>query len=100
MKLRWTVWSAIVLGVGARLLFALAPGRAITAPWSGGSDGPAYVLLARNVASGRGFSYAGMPDAIRPPIYPLILAGLIVGFGRNFAIAVRILQLLAGLLTS
>ncbi len=94
------VWAAIVLGFVARLFFALAPGKAIAAPWSGGSDAPAYVLLAHNVASGMGLSYCGMPDAIRPPLYPLILAGLIKGFGDNFAVAVRILQFLAGLLTA
>lgn len=71
------VWTAIVIGVLARLFFAIVPGKAISAPWSGVSDAPAYALLAHNVAAGRGFTYCGMADAIRPPLYPLLLALLI-----------------------
>ena len=100
MKFRRMVWVAIVLGIVARLFFAIAPGKAITARWSGVSDAPAYVLLAHNVASGMGLSYCGMPAAIRPPLYPLLLAGLIAGFGNGFVIVVRILQFLGGLLTA
>ena len=88
------------LGVLARLFFAFAAGKAITAPWSGVSDAPTYVLLARNIAGGSGFTFCGMADAIRPPLYPLILALLIWCFGPWFTVAVRVLQLLAGLLTA
>jgi 4-amino-4-deoxy-L-arabinose transferase-like glycosyltransferase len=89
---------AIVLGITARLFFAVAPGNRVSAPWSGVSDAPAYSLLAHNVTEGMGLSYCGMPDAIRPPLYPLLLAGLIKIFGPNFAAATRILQFLGGLL--
>lgn len=92
--------AGIVLGVLARLFFALAPGNSIAAPWSGVSDAPAYVLLAHNVASGKGLTYCGMADAIRPPLYPLILSLLITVFRSSFAIAARVLQLAAGFLTA
>ncbi|MGO8791384.1 MAG: ArnT family glycosyltransferase [Terriglobia bacterium] len=100
MKWRWVAWVAIVLGTVTRLFFAIAPGKAIAARWSGVSDAPAYVLLAHNVARGMGLSYCGMPAAIRPPLYPLFLAALIVAFGNGFIVAARILQFFAGLLTA
>lgn len=100
MKCPWVAWTAIVLGIALRLLFAVAPGKAVAAPWSGISDAPAYVLLAHNVANGMGLSYCGMPDAIRPPVYPILLAGLIRGFGDGFVITARLIQLLAGILTA
>jgi 4-amino-4-deoxy-L-arabinose transferase-like glycosyltransferase len=69
------------------------------APWSGGGDTLAYVTLAQNVVSGRGFSYANQPTALRPPGYPLLLAGAMRLSGRNYPAVLRWLQFLTGLCT-
>lgn len=66
---------------------------------SGGSDAPVYALLAENLLSNKGFTYAGQPSAFRPPGYPLLLAGFMEVFGHHYITAVRLLQFMMGLLT-
>lgn len=73
------VWLAVALGVAVRLAFGLAywVDRPLTL------DEQEYLLLARNVADGRGFQYL-LPDGSaapgehfgRAPLYPLFLAGV------------------------
>jgi 4-amino-4-deoxy-L-arabinose transferase-like glycosyltransferase len=86
---------AIALAIRTAVVFI--PGNSITTPWSGGGDMYAYVLLARNIASGNGYTYAHFPTAFRTPGYPLFLAGTMKLFGGHFLIWARILQGLAGL---
>jgi 4-amino-4-deoxy-L-arabinose transferase-like glycosyltransferase len=90
----------VVVGVLARLAIALIPGDALRAPWSGGGDTEAYVLLAQNIVEHRGFTYAGQPTAFRPPGYPALLAGFMKLFGSHYVLAVRALQWLEGLLVA
>ncbi len=97
---RYLFVPLLVFGVLVRVFFAVYPGNALRAPWSGGGDAVAYVTLARNIASHEGFTYAGEPSAFRAPGYPLILAALIDIFGPNYILAVRSLQFLEGLLTA
>jgi len=74
------VWVAVAAGIAARLLFAF--GYWVDKPMT--HDEREYLLLARNVADGRGFVYA-LPDGTpapgehfgRAPMYPLFLAGAI-----------------------
>ena len=74
------VWLAVAIGVIARLVFGL--GYWVDKPLT--HDEREYLLLARNVASGRGFVYL-LPDGSqapgehfgRAPFYPLFLAGVI-----------------------
>lgn len=90
----------VLAGLGVLLWVALwlAAGNKLETPWRVGGDAPYYVLLASNIAGGRGYSYAGMPSAFRPPVYPLFLAGMIRLAGRAAFALVRFLQLLLGLL--
>jgi 4-amino-4-deoxy-L-arabinose transferase-like glycosyltransferase len=92
-------WLAIlVLGVVLRIAVVALPGNQLRAPWSGGGDAPAYVLLAQNLLDGRGFTYALQPTALRAPGYPVILAALMWLFGPNkYALAVRWIQFFLGL---
>jgi hypothetical protein len=90
--------TLVLVGVLVRVIFAVYPGNALRAPWSGGGDVAAYVTLAENLSSHKGFAYAGEPSAFRAPGYPLILAVFIETFGRNYILAVRCLQFLEGLL--
>lgn len=87
----------VVVGILARLVFVLIPGNALKAPWSGGGDTGAYVLLAQNIVAHRGFTYAGQPTAFRPPGYPLLLAAFMEVFGKNYVLATRVLQFFEGL---
>jgi 4-amino-4-deoxy-L-arabinose transferase-like glycosyltransferase len=73
------VWVAVAVGVAARLIFAL--GYWVDKPLT--HDEQEYLLLASNVADGRGFVYL-LPDGSpapgehfgRAPLYPVFLAGI------------------------
>lgn len=74
------VWLAVAVGIAARLAFAL--GYWVDKPLT--HDEREYLLLARNVAEGRGFAHL-QPDGTpapgehfgRAPVYPVFLAGVI-----------------------
>ena len=90
----------VALGILAHLAIMVIPGNSILTPWSGGGDVLTYVLLARNLVSGYGYSYAHVPTAWRTPGYPLFIAGAMEIFGTHFVIAVRCLQGLLALLAA
>lgn len=87
----------VMAGVLGRLAFIAIPGNALQTPWSGGSDTGAYVLLAQNLLGGKGYTYAGLPTAFRPPGYPLLLSAFMEFFGRHYVLAMRGFQFLEGL---
>lgn len=89
----------VILGISMRSAFVMAAGGEQLTFHSGGSDAPAYVLLAKNLVGHKGFTYAGQPSAFRPPAYPLVLAGFMTAFGGHYLLAIRWLQFLLGLLT-
>jgi 4-amino-4-deoxy-L-arabinose transferase-like glycosyltransferase len=89
----------VVLGLLTRAGFTLAAGSREFTFHSGGSDAEAYVLLARNLISHKGFTYGGQPTAFRPPGYPLLVAGFLEVFGGHYITAIRWFQFLVGLLT-
>jgi 4-amino-4-deoxy-L-arabinose transferase-like glycosyltransferase len=89
--------ALIVAAVLLRLLVVVLAGDGVNAPWGGTGDAPSYVLLAHNIAAGRGYGYAGYPTAYRAPAYPLLLAGIIRVFGNRALAVVRGLQFLMGL---
>lgn len=86
------------LGLLLWIALGLVAGNGVGTPWRIGGDAPYYVLLASNIASGRGYSYAGVPSAFRPPLYPLFLAAMLRLAGRHAFVAVRLVQLAVGLL--
>jgi 4-amino-4-deoxy-L-arabinose transferase-like glycosyltransferase len=90
----------VAMGVLFRLVFVLIPGNALRAPWSGGGDTGAYVLLAQNIVEHRGFTYAGQPTAFRPPGYPMLLARFMKTFGQHYVFATRVLQFFEGLIVA
>jgi hypothetical protein len=85
----------ILVAIAIRLVIAIIGGNRILTPWSGGGDMKAYVLLAQNLVSGQGYTYAHVPSTWRTPGYPLVIAGLMELFGVHFAVAVRCFQLIA-----
>jgi 4-amino-4-deoxy-L-arabinose transferase-like glycosyltransferase len=93
----WRLIRAIaILGVTFRLLLTVIAGNRAIAPFSGGSDQIRYRTLADSIFNGKGFTYFGQPTALRPPLYPLLLAASRVVFGDYFLLAMRVLQFLVG----
>jgi 4-amino-4-deoxy-L-arabinose transferase-like glycosyltransferase len=99
VKHKWAFLLLVILGVIVRAGFVLAADSRQLTFHSGGSDAPVYVLLAENLISHKGFTYAGEPSAFRPPGYPLLLAGFMEVFGHRYISAVRWMQFILGLLT-
>jgi 4-amino-4-deoxy-L-arabinose transferase-like glycosyltransferase len=95
----WPFRVLTAAGFILRLAFVAMPGRDALTFHSGGSDAPAYVLLARNLLAHLGYAYAGQPSAVRPPGYPLLLASFMGIFGGDYLFALRGLQFLLGILT-
>jgi hypothetical protein len=78
-------FAAASIYVGA---FFLAFGGIEHWPGSG-----SYVLLARNLLHGHGYSLDGVhPTALRPPLYPLILAATMGVTGDHWFLATMLLQ--------
>ncbi|HVB58248.1 MAG TPA: glycosyltransferase family 39 protein [Candidatus Acidoferrales bacterium] len=94
---RYGFVGLVLAGILLRLLVAIFAGNGMRTPWGGGGDTPAYVLLAQNLVTGKGFTYAGEPTALRAPLYPIILATCLKVFGTYALAAVRWLQFLEGL---
>lgn len=84
----WAAWCAfgavLVAAGGAGLLVLVATARGPGL----GPDSLKYILLARSLAEGRGFTLAGEPVTHFPPAYPVLLrlAGIVgpetLGFAR------------------
>ncbi|HTZ99641.1 MAG TPA: glycosyltransferase family 39 protein [Candidatus Aquilonibacter sp.] len=89
----------VLAGLALRIGFVVAAGGSQITFHSGGSDAPAYVLLARNLLDHAGYTYAHQPTAFRPPGYPLVLAAFMELFGGRYIFAVRLLQLALGIFT-
>jgi 4-amino-4-deoxy-L-arabinose transferase-like glycosyltransferase len=94
---RYGFAGAVLVGIALRLLVVILGGNGIRTPWGGGGDTPTYVLLAQNLLAGKGYTYAGVPSAFRPPGYPILLAASLKIFGSDALAAVRWLQFFEGL---
>jgi hypothetical protein len=97
---RLIFWILATLGVIARLAIVILPGNRLTAPWSGVGDVQQYVALASNLLAGDGFSYAHVPTAFRPPLYPLLLAGFMWLSPAHWPAILRAVQLVVSLVTA
>ncbi|MBI4879768.1 MAG: hypothetical protein HY812_08935, partial [Planctomycetes bacterium] len=87
---------SLFLAALAAALF-LAPGRGY---WVVDPDSAAYVGLARSLAAGEGYTFAGAPHAKFPPGFPLYLSLAVRFTGRPDCYgAMRDLVCLAGLVT-
>ena len=94
------IWLVGACALAVRLTLVVWAGNAPQTPLTAGSDTLAYQSLADSLASHRGLSYAGMPTALRPPLYPLVLVlGQLIA-GGHYRVFVRLFQLLIGVLTA
>jgi 4-amino-4-deoxy-L-arabinose transferase-like glycosyltransferase len=89
--------GALVAGIALRLLVVIVGGNGMRTPWGGGGDTSTYLLLAHNLLNGNGYTYAGVPTALRPPAYPILLAAALKIFGSYALGAMRWLQFFVGL---
>jgi 4-amino-4-deoxy-L-arabinose transferase-like glycosyltransferase len=97
---RSALWCAALLGslgLLARLFLLIQAGNLPIGPFSGVGDQVRYQTLADNLFEGRGFTYAGQPTALRPPLYPMFLAAMRFLFGSHRFLAARCFQFLAAL---
>ncbi len=85
-----------LLGLSLRILLVILAGNQPVGTLSGTGDQIRYLTLADSIFRGEGFTYAGQPTALRPPLYPLLLAVMHMVFGSHYLFAVRVFQLLAG----
>ena len=99
IKVRSLFPYVVLVGVLLRLGFVLGANPNDLTFHSGGSDAPAYVLLATNLRTGAGLSYGALPSAFRPPGYPVMIAGFMSLFGGKYISAIRWVQFVIGLLT-
>lgn len=89
----------LAVAIAVRVAFiALANQSALTFH-SGGSDAPSYVLLAQNLLARAGFTYAGLPSAVRPPGYPMLVAAFMLILGDKYILGIRCLQFALGMAT-
>ncbi len=88
------IWTAAIVVVAC----LLRAGAFLVWPENLRDDRDAYLALAHQVAEGRGYSNpaTGLPTAFRPPLYPLMLAGMLRMDGSA---AIGIAQVVAGLAT-
>ena len=94
----------LVVIVHAILLFVVIPEFGSRLGHSYNQDGftDGYDFIAGNLAAGKGYRF--YPDTaltmMREPGYPVLLAGLILVFGSNFFIAVKLLNMILALATA
>ncbi|MFZ3329430.1 MAG: hypothetical protein WA197_02265, partial [Candidatus Acidiferrales bacterium] len=95
-KRHMLVWLVAACALSVRLGLVVWAGNTPETSLTGGSDTFAYQALADSIANHRGFSYAGMPTALRPPLYPMVLVlGRVIADGQ-YRIFIRLVQLLIG----
>lgn len=88
------------VAIAAHAIFSIMGGPNRLTFLSGGSDAPAYALLASNLLHHRGYTYAGQPTALRPPGYPLFLAAMTLLFRHRHIAATRLIQFLVCIATA
>lgn len=98
--INWAVFALIAAGTIGRLFLIWRAGNAPESTLSGGSDAPAYILLAHSLAAGKGFAYVGQPTAFRPPLYPLLLSLLYLTVPANALLVMRSFQFVVAILTA
>lgn len=91
---------ASILGFAVRVMLLVLAGNQQVARFSGTGDQIRYLTLADSIFQGRGFTYAGEPTALRPPLYPLMLAIAHWAFGSHYPLAMRVIQFLIGIVVA
>ncbi len=81
---RWT--RAELAGLALFVVIALAALPWLVHPWyEPANDASLYIVTARSLAHGEGYSYLGQPFTVRPPGFSALLAPLLAWRGTDFA---------------
>ena len=96
----WLSWLVVLIAIFVRLILLFSAGNAYQTALTGGSDTLAYQALADSIVHLRGMTYAGMPTALRAPLYPYFLALVQFVFGHYYRFVARFLQFFAGIATA
>ena len=90
MKLEWLIPLAVAAGALALRAALASPERVV---WG---DEPFYLWNARNLATGRGYTFFnGVPDVYLTPLYPLLIAGLYL-VSHNLELVSRLCYIVLG----
>jgi hypothetical protein len=74
------VFAVFVAGVLGSLSLLVHPWFDVT------NDGSIYLVTARSLAAGEGYTYLGEPFQVRPPGLPALLVPLLASVGTDFAV--------------
>jgi 4-amino-4-deoxy-L-arabinose transferase-like glycosyltransferase len=95
------VRSTTSRGKGGGLVWLLLVGLLVSLPWfthpfyDPVKDGSLYVLTARSLLEGEGYSLFGVPFIVRPPGMSVLIAPVLAAFGTSF-LALNVLVSLFG----
>jgi hypothetical protein len=95
-----TTRYAIFAAAALRLLLIAIAGNRLIVPWGSDNDSHVYADLAQHVIDSQGYSFGGVPSALRPPLYPLIVAFFLRMAGPHWIIALRLFQATLSLATA
>lgn len=84
----WLTLLAFVLRLMARL------NSGVASFWVNGYT--FFFAMAQNIAQGKGIGFDGIPTAFRVPLYPIVLAGLTLGYKAFWPIAIAQCMIGAG----
>ena len=85
---QWWLGAMVLLALAVRLVLALAP-HVLQA------DEGAYVWLGRNIVTGRGFTFIGIPELHYTPLFPLV-SGLLYLLLHNLEAASKVCFVVLG----
>lgn len=95
---KYLLVAVFLMALLVRLYYVIAVPQVSLA----GSDAKEYDLIAEGLLEGKGFPVERLSDneveIVRPPLFPLFLAGIYSFFGHNYTVARIIQALLASLL--
>ena len=89
----------LAFGVILRFVIFFLSVRSDATFWSTGNDAGAFILLAHNLVNHLGFSYAGVPTAFRPVLYPWLISVMMRLAPERWLELLRALQLVSALIT-
>jgi len=85
------------LAIVAAIIASMAIRGALMAAGIGPFDDPDnYLPLAQSLAAGQGLALNGRPTAYRPPLYPILLAPIVMLSGEQTSTAIAIFHLVLG----
>jgi hypothetical protein len=77
-RTQWALLAAFAVCLFASLFYFVHPWYDLTV------DGSIFIVTARSLAAGEGYTYLGAPFLVRPPGFPLLIAPFVANGGTSF----------------